>query len=173
MHSDLGEKGRPAEPGGKLRDEIRQRRPFASPAEEAFLNLLRTAYALSRQHAGFLEPFGLTPTQYNALRILAGSHPDPLPCRQIGRRMVTPVPDVTRLVERLEGKGLVNRRRAARDRRVVAVGITPAGRRLLAEIEAPLAAWLESRVGRLGEPALRRLSRLLERLREDPPPPPG
>ena len=157
----------------RLRDEIRQRRPFAGPAEEAFLNLLRTAHTLERRHAAFLAPHGLTPTQYNALRILAGSHPEPLPCLEIGRRMVTPVPDVTRLVGRLEGKGMVRRRRAARDRRVVAVGITPAGRRLLAAIEAPLAAWLVREAGRLGDSSLARLSRLLERLREKPAPAPG
>jgi DNA-binding MarR family transcriptional regulator len=134
---------------------------------------LRTTYALGRHHTAFLQPFGLTPTQYNALRILAGAHPEPLPCREIGRRMVTPVPDVTRLVERLEAKGLAARRRPGRDRRVVAIGITPAGRRLLAVIEEPLAAWLESRLGHLGRPGLERLSRLLERLREPPAPPPG
>ncbi len=159
--------------GGNLRAEIGQTRPFASPAQEAFLNLLRTAYTLSRLHAGFLEPFGLTPTQYNALRILAGSHPRALACREIGERMVTPVPDVTRLVERLVSKGLALRRRQAQDRRVVAVGITPAGRRLLARIEAPLAAWLEQGLGHLGEPELVRLSRLLERLRAAPGPAPG
>ena len=154
--------------GSRLRDEIRQRRPFSSPAEEAFLNLLRTAFTLERRHAAFLAPFGLTPTQYNALRLLAGAHPDPLPCRQIGLRMVTPVPDVTRLVDRMERKGLVRRRRAADDRRVVAIALTPAGRRLLAAIEAPLATWLETRLGPLGEADLERLSRLLERLRQAP-----
>ena len=109
---------------GLLRGEIRQREPFAGAAEEALLNLLRTAFTLERWHAGFLEPFGVTPTQYNALRILAGSHPEPLPCLEVGRRMVTPVPDVTRLLGRLEGKRLVRRRRAAHDRRIVAVGGT-------------------------------------------------
>ena len=156
-----------------LKDELRQRRPFSGPAEEAFLNLLRTAFTLERRHAGFLEPFGVTPTQYNALRILAGSHPDPLPCLEVGRRMVTPVPDVTRLLGRLEDKRLVRRRRAAHDRRVVAVGITPAGRRLLEKIRSPLAEWVERHVGRLGGPDLERLSRLLERLRHDPDRSPG
>ena len=158
---------------GRLRREIQQRRPFASPAEEAFLNLLRTAFTLERRHAAFLEPFGVTPTQYNALRILAGSHPRPLPCRTIGSRMVTPVPDVTRLVRRLEGKGLVRRRRDRLDRRVVAVAITAAGRRRLAAIEAPLADWLETHLGRLGDRELQRLSRSLERLRRRPPRSPG
>lgn len=157
----------------RLQEEIQQRRPFAGPDEEAFLNLLRTAFSLGRDHGAFLEPFGLTPTQYNALRILAGSHPDPLPCREIGRRMVTPVPDVTRLVARLESKGLVRRRRAAHDRRIVAVAITAPGRRLLATIRRPLAAWLDSRLGPLGEANLNRLSRLLERLRPGPSRPPG
>ena len=158
---------------GQLGREIQQRRPFASPAEEAFLNLRRTAFTLERWHAGLLEPFGLTPTQYNALRILAGSHPDPLACQTIGRRMVTPVPDVTRLVRRLEGKGLVRRRRAPDDRRVVAVGITPAGRRLLTAVEKPLERWLAAHLGHLGGDELDRLSRLLERLRRPPAPPPG
>ncbi len=155
-------------PGSRLQREILQRRPFAGPAEEAFLNLLRTAFELERHHAGFLEPFGITPSQYNVLRILAGSHPEPLSCSQIGTRMVTPVPDVTRLAGRLESKGLLRRRRTTADRRVVAVGITTAGRKLLAAIEAPLASWLDHWLGRLGEPDLKRLSRLLERLREEP-----
>lgn len=159
--------------GGRLRDEIRQRRPFGSPAEEAFLNLLRTTFTLERWHAGLLAPFDLTPTQYNALRILAGAHPDSLPCREIGRRMVTPVPDVTRLVGRLESKGLARRRRGSEDARVVAVAITPAGQRVLAAIAEPLAAWLEERLGGLGRARLERLSALLERLREEPDESPG
>lgn len=157
----------------RLSDEIQQRRPFSGPAQEAFLNLLRTAFTLERRHAGLLEPFGITPTQYNALRILRGSHPDPLPCLEIGRRMVTPVPDVTRLVSRLEAKGLARRRRASHDRRVIAVGITTAGRRLLASIDEPLESWLDSHLGRLGERRLERLSRLLERLRRPPARSPG
>lgn len=151
-----------------LRQEIRQRRPFASGAAEAFLNLLRTTYVLERRHAALLKPFGVTPTQYNALRILAGSHPEPLCCGEVGERMVTPVPDVTRLLARLEAQGLVSRRRGERDRRMVAVTITAAGRRLLESIEPELAAWLAAELGRLGERPLRRLSRLLERLRQAP-----
>lgn len=152
----------------QLGREIRQSRPFAGPAEETFLNLLRSAYTVERWHAAFLEPFGVTPTQYNTLRILAGSHPKELPCREIGRRMVTPVPDVTRLVRRLEEKGLVSRGSARQDRRVVAVGITPAGQRLLAEVERPLAQWLEVHLGHLGAGRLTQLSRALESLRRPP-----
>ena len=76
-------------------------------------------------------------------------------------------------LDKLEGKGLARRRRGAPDRRVVAVAITPAGRRLLKRIEKPLTDWLDSRLGQLGEPGLRRLSRLLERLRQGPARPPG
>ena len=87
--------------------------------------------------------------------------------------MVTPVPDVTRLVRRLEDKGLARRGPARRDRRVVAVGITPVGRRLLTEVERPLAEWLEAHLGRLGDGRLMRLSRSMERLRRSPARPPG
>lgn len=151
---------------GALRDEIRQRKPFKSPEEEAYLNLQRTAALLLQAHASFLRPFRLTPTQYNALRILRGAHPDALPCREVGNRMVTPVPDVTRLLDRLEAQGLVERRRDAGDRRVVQVGITESGLEALASVDAPLAGWLEERLGRLEPEDLRTLTRLLEELRQ-------
>lgn len=148
-----------------LEREIAQSRGFDSPAQEAFLNLLRTASLLERQQAAFFRPFGITATQYNALRILRGSHPEPLACGTVGERLVTPVPDVTRLLDRLAAKGLIERRRATRDRRVVRVGITRAGRELLARIERPLAAWLDEQLVRLAPRQLERLSRLLERVR--------
>lgn len=152
--------------GDRLQEEIKQRRPFPSAAEEAFLNLLRTANLLGQLHARFFKPYGLTPTQYNALRILRGSHPDTLPCSDVGERMVTPVPDVTRLLDRLEAKGRVHRERDPRDRRVVRVGITAGGLKLLAAIDEPVEAWIERQLGHLGAEDLSRLSQLLERARE-------
>ena len=85
----------------RLAQEIRQSRPFLNREEEAFLNLLRTAGELSRSLGAVLEPLDLTPTQYNVLRILRGAHPRGLACGEIGERMVTPVPDVTRMLELL------------------------------------------------------------------------
>lgn len=149
-----------------LQREIRQQKPFASPAEEAFLNLQRTAAALMASLARLLREHGLTPAQYNALRILRGARPDSLPCGEVGTRMVTPVPDVTRLLDRLELRGLVARARDRRDRRVVQARITDAGLELLAEAEEPLDAWLAAKLGRLGDGNLATLTRLLEEARE-------
>lgn len=150
---------------GRLEREIRQRTPVAEPAERALLNLLRSAALIGQEHARFLRPHGLTPAQYNALRILRGAHPEPLPCGEVGARLVAPVPDVTRLLDRLAARGLVGRERDAADRRVVRVGITPAGRERLAALDEPLAAWIRGRLGALSDRQLESLSRLLERAR--------
>ena len=111
----------------RLQREIRQERPFAGVEEEAFLNLQRTAAVLMQAFGAELKPLGVTPTQYNALRILRGAQPDGLPCKEVGSRLVTPVPDVTRLLDRLESRSLISRGRAVSDRRVVEVRIAQAG----------------------------------------------
>lgn len=150
---------------GKLQAEIQQRRRFPSPEAEALLNLLRTADQLTRAIEEALKPAGLSGTQYNVLRILRGAGSDGLACRQIGERMITRDPDITRLLDRLEKRGLVARARDRRDRRVVATRITPAGLRLLARLD-PLLTGLDRRLlGHLGRPRLRRLTGLLERVR--------
>src|ERR1039457_6405983 len=86
-----------------LQAELKQRVPFTSREQEAYLSLLRTADALQAQVEARLKEFGLTGTQYNALRILRGAGPEGLPCREIGERMITHDPDITRLLNRLEG----------------------------------------------------------------------
>lgn len=145
--------------------------PGRSPAtlarERAFLQLLRTAARLERDHARFLRAHGLTPTQYNVLRILRGSHPQPLACGEVGERMVTPVPDVTRLIDRLEAKDLCSRTAGAEDRRVVQVTIAPAGLALLAQLDQPIDDWLEAAVGGLAPEELGRLADLLTELHRD------
>jgi DNA-binding MarR family transcriptional regulator len=158
---------RPAAAGrcGRLEREIRQRTPVAEPAERALLNLLRSAALLGQEHARFLRPHGLTPAQYNALRILRGAHPDTLPCGEVGARLVAPVPDVTRLLDRLAARGLARRERDPADRRVVRVGITAGGLERLAALDVPLAAWIGERLGGLSDRELESLSRLLERAR--------
>ena len=150
-----------------LRKEIRQQRPFVSKREEAFLNLQRTAAMHSQSLATVLKEYGVTPTQYNALRILRGAHPVAMSCKEVGERMVTPVPDVTRLVDRLEKRGLVERARGSEDRRVVEVSITEGGRAVLKRIDQPLARWMNSELASLDDEEIEDLIGLLERLRRD------
>src|SRR5258708_6687065 len=91
-----------------LQAELKQKIPFASREAEAYLSLLRTADALQTQVEAQLKEFGLTGTQYNALRILRGAGPEGLPCREIGERMITRDPDITRLLDRLENLGFAH-----------------------------------------------------------------
>src|ERR1700675_3083115 len=121
-----------------LQAELKQNIPFSSREQEAYLALLRTADALQTQVEAKLNEFGLTGTQYNALRILRGAEPEGLPCTEIGERMITHDPDVTRLLNRLEKRGLVKRTRAKTDRRVIYGRITVAGLKLLREMDEPI-----------------------------------
>jgi DNA-binding MarR family transcriptional regulator len=119
-----------------LQREIKQRRPFRSRGEEAVLALLKTADLLRRFHAGLLAPSGVTPQQYNVLRILRGAEPDALPVLEIADRMIEKTPGITRLLDRLERKGLVTRQRCPGDRRQVLCHITPGGLALLSGLDA-------------------------------------
>src|SRR5690242_20032776 len=105
--------------------------------EQVFVSLLLTSDVLSRQLEPVLKAAEISPTQYNVLRILRGT-PGGLPCGEIGSRMITRDPDITRLLDRLEKRGLVSRRRGSRDRRVVWARITDAGLRLVAQLDAPI-----------------------------------
>lgn len=149
-----------------LQEEIRQTRPFVSLEEEAFLNLQRTANSLLQNITRSLKSYELTPTQYNVLRILRGSHPEKLTCGDIGGRMVTPDPDVTRLLDRLEKRSLVQRTRDSVDRRVVRAGITPSGLELLEDLDSPVPEWLNYCLGHLAENELQTLIDLLEKARQ-------
>jgi DNA-binding MarR family transcriptional regulator len=153
---------------GRLVREIRQTKPFGSPEEEAALNVHRTSAVLEEAFAGELRPHGLTGTQYNALRILRGAGPAGLACREIADRMVRRDPDVTRLLDRLESRGLVARARAPRDRRVVVTRITPAGLGLLSSLDASMRALPRRLLGHLGRKRLGLLIGLLEEARERP-----
>ncbi|MHC4932360.1 MAG: MarR family winged helix-turn-helix transcriptional regulator, partial [Planctomycetota bacterium] len=105
------------------------------PEVEAYLSLLRAHEVVQEQVISVLKRAGLSGPTYNVLRILRGARPDGLRCGTISERMVTRVPDVTRLVDRLEGLGFVRRERAEGDRRVVAVSITKRGLDVLAELD--------------------------------------
>lgn len=150
---------------GRLRKEIKQAKPFTSLEEEVFLNLIRTADALMRRFSEVLRPVELTPTQYNVLRILRGAEPDGLSCREIGDRMVTHDPDITRMLDRLEKRGLVVRRRDLQDRRVINTRITPEGLRLIAGIDQKVADFHRSELKHINASNLNRLNSLLEETR--------
>src|ERR1035438_2600047 len=118
----------------KLKDEIKQGKPFESLEAEVFLNLMRTTDALSRGGEEILKLVGLSPNQYNVLRILRGAGEQGLCCREVAERMVTRDPDITRLVDRLERRSLLTRSRDSKDRRIITVRISPDGLKTLKEI---------------------------------------
>jgi DNA-binding MarR family transcriptional regulator len=148
-----------------LQAEIKQTKPFRSLEDEAYLNLLRTADALLRKEVELLKEFGLSPTQYNALRILRGAGDEGVTCGELSDRMLTKDPDVTRLIDRLEGRGLIQRARSDQDRRVVRTRITAAGLDVLARLDEPSDRWTRGQLGHLTKTELRDFIRLLERAR--------
>lgn len=148
-----------------LSQEIQQEKPFVSLEEEAFLGLQRTANLLLQALGRSLKGQDLTPAQYNTLRILRGAGPDALTCGEIGERLVSPGPDVTRLLDRLEQRGLVTRLRDLEDRRVVRARIMEKGLELLSSLDEPVGQALANLLGHLGEKKLRALSALLEEAR--------
>ena len=148
-----------------LQREIRQKRPFRSPAQEAVLGLLRTADVVRRLIARSLEPYDVTPQQYNVLRILRGAGAEGLPTLTIGERMLEDSPGVTRLIDRLIAKGLVSRERSTEDRRQVLCRITQAGLDLLVQIDALVEGRDEDAVAVLTPDEQKELIRLLDRIR--------
>jgi DNA-binding MarR family transcriptional regulator len=149
-----------------LQAELKQKIPFTSREQEAYLSLLRTADALQAQVESKLKDFGLTGTQYNALRILRGAGPGGLPCQEIGGRMITRDPDVTRLLNRLEDRGFVERTRAKHDRRVIYGKITIAGLKLLRSMDAPIEEYGREMLRHVGQEKLKQLIELLELVRQ-------
>ena len=151
--------------GGRLQHELKKRRPFASPEQEAILNIARTADRFGICFARLFREYGLTPSQYNVLRILRGEG-QPLPILEVADRMLAAVPGITGVIDRVEGMGLIARRRCTEDRRVVFVAITPRGLDLLARLDEPEAALHKRLIGHLSPAELRELSRLLEKARQ-------
>jgi len=148
-----------------LQAELKQKIPFTSREQEAYLSLLRTADALQTQIEACLKEFGLSGTQYNALRILRGAGAEGLPCREIGERMITHDPDITRLLNRLEDRGLVERTRARHDRRVIYGKVTAAGLKLLRELDDPITKHTRAMLAHVGQGKLKQLIELLELVR--------
>lgn len=157
-----------------LAAEIGKRTPFAAPEVEAFLNLLRTTTQFNAEVERLLRQHGLSSAGYNILRILRGTREHARAegstrigkaCHEIAEDMITVVPDVTRLVDRLEADGLAERTRCASDRRVVYVSITIRGLELLAKIDEPLLRLHRAQLGHLGTADLAKLNELMVRAR--------
>ena len=147
-----------------VREELKQTKPFISAEEEVHLGILLTAEKLVAGVIETLRQSELTPTQYNALRILRGAEDEGASCREIGERMVTKDSDITRLLDRLEARGLISRERAE-DRRFIIARITDEGRHMLAELDAPIAERHRRQLGHLGEKKLTALRKLLDEAR--------
>ena len=148
-----------------LRAELKQRKPFATTEEVVFLNALRTADHLLRGEVEVLKGADLTFPQYNVLRILRGAGRQGVSCGEISDRMVTRDSDITRLLDRLEGRGLVERGRDERDRRVVVQRITAKGLALLQELDAPIERVHQRQLRHMTRAQLRQLTELLEKAR--------
>lgn len=150
---------------GKLLTELKQTKPFQSVEQEAFLNVIKTADFLQQVAAQVLRGHQMSEAQYNVLRILRGAGDEGLKCSEIGERMVTRDPDITRLLDRIEKQGWIERNRSTTDRRVVTTRITRTGLDKLAELDEPLAESLDQALGKLGQTKLQTLIDLLEEVR--------
>ena len=149
-----------------LQQDLKQKKPFRSLQQEAYLSVVRTSTALTDAMEDLVTSWGISATQYNVLRILRGSAAEGL-CRNALRdRMLTRMPDMTRLLDRMEEAGLVVRGRESEDRRMVVTRITEKGRRLLEDLEAPVLALHKQQMSRLTDAQLRSLSDLLTLVRE-------
>ena len=154
-----------SEAASAVQREIQQRRPFRSRTQEGVVALLRTADVLRRSLARVVEPHGITLQQYNVLRILRGAGPEGLPTLEVGVRMIEETPGVTRLLDRLEKKALVRRKRCPQDRRQVLCFATPAALRLLDTLDDPVSETDRRGLGMLEPAELQALILLLDRVR--------
>ena len=150
---------------GKIQSEIQQKKPIGHAAEEAALNIFRTYDVLIQELLTVLKPHGLSATQYNVLRILRGAAGDGVCCKAIGDRLVTRDPDVTRLIDRLEKRGLLVRTRAREDRRYVTIQLTRAGLEMVNSLDDPIRKMNRHSMRNLDAGELHTLIGLLEQVR--------
>ena len=148
----------------KLQYELKKKRPFGSPQQEAALSVVRTSDQLQLRFARLFREHGLTPSQCNILSILRGEG-KPLPILEIASRTITIVPGITGLIDRLEKAGFVNRLRCEKDRRVIYVALTDQGMATLAKLDGPLGELHHKLMGHLSQPELKELIQLLEKVR--------
>lgn len=150
---------------GRLRNEIKQKRPFSSIQEEVVLAMLRTADQLAVPMNEVLREAGLSQSQYNVLRILRGAAEEGLPCGEIAERMIRRDPDLTRLLDRLEARKLVRRTRGTNDRRVVRAAIAEAGLELLESLDPIVRTTVKQTLAHMPAERLNALRELLEEAR--------
>jgi len=148
-----------------LLEELQQGKPFETLYEEVYVEILRTSQVTSRWITESLKPSELSGPQFNVLRILRGAGPSGLPSGRIAERMVNHDPDLTRLLDRLEARGLVAKARDTKDRRVVNACITKAGLDLVAKATKDMQALLEERMTPMSAKRLEQLADLLEEVR--------
>ena len=149
-----------------LQQDLKQKKPFRSLQQEAYLSVVRTSTALTDAMEDLVKARGISATQYNVLRILRGSGAEGL-CRNALRdRMLTRMPDMTRLLDRMEDAGLVKRSREQEDRRMVLTQITPRGKELLSGLDRPMSDLHREQLARLTDAQLRSLIDLLTTIRE-------
>jgi DNA-binding MarR family transcriptional regulator len=149
----------------RLQQELKQRKPFQSVAQEALLGLIRTTDLVRRQATALVEPHGITLQQYNVLRILRGGGKDGVPTLEVAERMVEQTPGITRLLDRLEAKGFVKRQRCPKDRRQHLCWITPKSAALLEKLDDPMVQFGEHLMKGLKLEDRNTLVRLLDALR--------
>lgn len=149
----------------QLQKELKKKGPFESPEQEAILSILRTSDQFQNRFGRLFREHGLTPSQYNVLRILRGEG-KPMPSLEVAERMIQVVPAITGLIDRLEKQGLVKRERCTEDRRVVYVEITRKAKALLKKMDQPVSDLHTSLIGHLNRTELKELSRLLEKARK-------
>lgn len=149
-----------------LRDELKQTRPFRSVEQEALLSIERTAAVLGYAFAEQLKAYDLTPTQYNVLRILRGAGDSGLCRHEVRSRLLAPVPDVTRLLDRMESAGLIERERDLEDRRLVRTRITKQALGVLAKLDGPIEEIHQRQLGHMSKADLKRLVALLAEARK-------
>ncbi len=138
---------------------------FDSPEQEAFLNLWRTYDRLRLLEDELFGKYDLTAQQYNTLRLLRAAHPERVPTLTLAGQLVSRAPDITRLLDKLAERGLIDRERPAENRRTVQVGITPAGRQLLTRLAAEVRQCHAAQLGHLEPEELRLLTELLKKAR--------
>jgi DNA-binding MarR family transcriptional regulator len=148
------------------------RRHFDSLEQEAYLNLWRTYDRLRASEEELFAAHDLTPQQYNALRLLRGQQPGTLATLELAARLVSRAPDITRMLDKLEQRGLIERVRPADNRRTVRIGITAAGLELLDRLDEPVRTCHQGQLGHMNQQQLRQLVALLEAARR-PHEPPG